>query len=254
MMRPRPLALSALFAQLALSELAMAQGVDEFGYYGASRGPEAYASPQSFALELRFGPYRPEIDDEFQGARPYSDTFGQDRRVLVGLEFDWQFLQLQRVGSLGVGVGLGYTRMTAGMRRTDAPDLRAEQDTALNILPAWTVAVARFDMLAHHTVIPLAFFGKIGPSAALWWVRDGNGFAKDSTGTTGKGRSDGFMLAGGAMLSLDIFDGSSARTLDASTGVNHSYLFAEWTLLDLGTSQQMLVGDSTWNAGLAMEF
>ena len=38
-------------------------------------------------------------------------------------------------------------------------------------------------------------------------------------------------------------------------GVNHSYLFAEFTRADVGTSgTQLQLSSTTWNAGLAFEF
>src|SRR5512133_2715835 len=100
-MNARILALGITAGISSLVSTAVAQEVDELGYYGQAHGPDAFASPQSFALELRFGPYRPKIDEEFDGQSPYADTFGKDHRVMLGMEFDWQALQLERIGSLG---------------------------------------------------------------------------------------------------------------------------------------------------------
>src|SRR5690606_24899070 len=61
---------------LALATLgagtARAQGVDEFGAYGDT----SPASDQYLALEVRFGPYLPNVDDEFSDAAPFEETFG----------------------------------------------------------------------------------------------------------------------------------------------------------------------------------
>ena len=62
------------------------------------------ASPQHFALELRFGPYKPDIDSEFDGRprrTPYKDFFGSNRRLMTQIEFDYQIIR--HVGSLGSG-------------------------------------------------------------------------------------------------------------------------------------------------------
>lgn len=235
-----------------LAAPARAQGVDEFGSYGADQNAEGYASPQNFALEFRFSPYRPEIDSEFGGATPYETTFGSDRRLMIGMEFDWQALRLERIASIGPAIGMGYTRMSAGMVIPNSGGDRASQATSLNIMPWWAILVGRLDVLARQTVVPLAFYGKVGPAIGLWWVRDGSGTASVD-GSTGKGRSDGFFYGAGLMLELDRLDDASARALDSGIGVNHSYLFAEWSVLDLGMSSQMLVGDSTWTIGLALE-
>ena len=64
-----------------------------------------YRSPQRFAFELTFGPYRPDIDSEFNGARtPYKDYFGSGQDLLTRIELDYQFWH--RYGSLAAGVGV----------------------------------------------------------------------------------------------------------------------------------------------------
>ena len=57
----------------------------------------------------------------------------------------------------------------------------------------------------------------------------------------------------GGMLLLDVLDRSSAVEMDTTTGVNNSYFFLEWYRSQLGTSDQMKVGTSTWMLGLALE-
>src|SRR6185436_11967112 len=53
-------------------------------------GRERYETPTSFAVELRFGPYYPEVDEEFEGkaGTPYKDVFGDSAQFYFGLEFD----------------------------------------------------------------------------------------------------------------------------------------------------------------------
>ena len=232
---------------------ALAQEVDEFGTYG---GAHSLESPQHFALELRLGPYRPRIDSEFDGRTPYRDVFGNKTRVMAALEFDWQAWRLDGVGSLGPGFGLGYTRMSAGALLTGESG-RADQKTTLNILPLWAAAVLRVDALARRTVVPLAFYAKTGLATGLWWSDSGNGTSRDAGGLIGKGRSDGWLLAGGLMLDTSFIEPSAARDLDNSSGVNHCYFFGEWMWLDLGAfspASSMRVGANTWLGGIAFEF
>jgi hypothetical protein len=247
----------AVVAGVALCTLcashAVAQEVDEFGAYG---GTQSLESPQHFALELRLGPYRPRIDSEFDGRTPYRDIFGNKTRVMGGLEFDWQALRLGGVGSLGPGFGLGYTRMSAGALLVGEAG-RAAQKTTLSILPLWAVAVLRIDALARRTVVPLALYAKAGLATGLWWTDGGNGTSRDSEGVVGKGRSDGWLLAGGLMLDTGFLEPSAARNLDNSSGVNHCYFFGEWMWLDLGAfspGDSMRVGANTWLGGIAFEF
>jgi hypothetical protein len=47
------------------------------------------------------------------------------------------------------------------------------------------------------------------------------------------------------------------RELDGDSGLNHMYLFAEYSHVDasgLGSSNRLHVGDTTWSAGLLLEF
>ena len=60
---------------------------------GTPASEHPYRSPQNFALELRFSPYKPQIDEEPGLANaPYHQTFGSMRRLLVQFELDWQVL------------------------------------------------------------------------------------------------------------------------------------------------------------------
>jgi hypothetical protein len=78
-------------------------------------------SPQHFALEIKFGPYVPSVDQTngLNGKTPFSDNFGDvsdpagaapSRGLLTLGEFDYQFFN--RFGSLGIGIGAGYYRRT----------------------------------------------------------------------------------------------------------------------------------------------
>jgi hypothetical protein len=63
-------------------------------------------------------------------------------------------------------------------------------------------------------------------------------------------------MALGGMLLLDPFEPDAAVELDATAGVNNSYVFLEWYVSDLdgfGSGDQMHVGTNTWVLGLALE-
>jgi len=233
----------------------MAQGVDEFGAYGGMERSGPTGSPQSYALELRFGPYPPDIDDEFAGATPFQDTFGKKKRYLIGLEFDWQVLRIPMLGSIGPGIGVGYTRYKADSFLAGTRAERSEEETTLTLLPAYAVAVARVDVLARETPVPLAAYGKLGLGYALWMVSDGNGVA-EYDGTKARGATYGWQFALGGMFLLDSLDQDSAIEMDNTTGVNNSYFFFEWynSTLDCFGGDCMHVGTSTWMLGLALEF
>jgi hypothetical protein len=80
-------------------------------------------SPQHFALEIKFSPYVPALDQTkglAAGQTPFSDLFGATtdpkgatpgRGLLSLVEFDYQFFH--RFGVLAVGVSGGYYRKSA---------------------------------------------------------------------------------------------------------------------------------------------
>lgn len=83
---------------------------------------QADESPQRFALEIKFGPYVPHIDDSpgLGGNTPFSDLFGDkdapkgalpSYSLLSQVEFDYQFFR--RFGTLGVGLSAGFFQKKA---------------------------------------------------------------------------------------------------------------------------------------------
>lgn len=244
-----PAALASLLTLAAPP--ALAQGVDEMGAYGGKEERGQYESEQNAAFELRFGPYRPLVDEGL-GAKPFERTFGDDNRYLFGFEVDWQILRIPMVGTLGPGVGWGYTRFKDEALLADGSG-RSAQATTLSIMPMYLVGVLRVDVLARNTVIPLVPYAKAGFGYALWWAGDGDGAAYNDNGDVGRGSSYGFQFALGGMLMLDFLDRDSAVQMDATTGVNNSYFFLEWYRADLGTNERMNVGTNTWMLGFAFE-
>ncbi len=248
---------AACAALMLAASTALAQGVDEFGPYGGA-GADAFESPQHFALELRFGPYRPRVDNSFNGsAAPYQDIFGSKKRYLVGLELDWQALRIPMVGTLGPGLGWGYTTASGQALLTDGCGGRAAQDTSLAVMPMYLVGVFRVDVLARRTPVPLVAYAKAGLGYALWWSNSGGNTSHAADGRVARDASYGYQFALGGMFLLDSIDRDAAREMDNATGVNNSYFFMEWyysSLDGFGSGKQMQVGANTWMLGLAFEF
>lgn len=214
------------------------------------REPRIIESSQKFAFELRFGPYRPRIDDPFPQQRPYENVFGSDTRIAFGLEFDWQMYRIPYVGTIGPGIGWGYTHMSAPARFTTG-ELSAE-DTDLAIMPMYGVAVLRVDEMARRTAVPLVGYGKAGLGYGIYWT--GN-----DVETQLQGRTWGTHFALGAMFLLDVIDNRSAVEIDNEWGINNSYFFLEWMVSNLddfkGSRDRsaMHIGTNTWMLGLAFE-
>jgi hypothetical protein len=230
--------------------------------------PHAYQTPKEWAIELRFGPYAPDVDSEFAGstgATPYKTVFGGKRHLMSQLELDWQFFQA--FGSLAAGVAIGYYNQSAkaftanatGGCVLDSKDacVRSGDTTTLRLIPVAALLVYRWDVAAYRWSIPLVPYAKLGLNYTFWQVNDGNGNVPYFRGGHGSGGTLGWQTAVGMSLMLDFLDPTAARTLDMETSVNHSYVFFEWNRVDatgLGLSNKLHVGDSRWVIGLMFEF
>ena len=79
------------------------------------------------AFEFRIGRYRPNVDNEFQTAAPYEQTFGNKSRYSIGFEVDWQALRIPYLGTLGPGFGFEYTKSSAQSFVASDPTLQLAQ-------------------------------------------------------------------------------------------------------------------------------
>ncbi len=222
-----------------------------------------YESPQRFALELRFTPYRPGVDSDpnLHGATPYASTFGKNRPLMLSVEFDWQALRIPYVGTFGPGVSAGIWSKSAKASIAQAPGGPSGDDTTLAVYPMSLLAVIRFDVFNRMWKIPLVPYGKFGVGYALWRASSPDGTAR-ATNDAGKviagaGHTVGFEYMAGLAFDLNCLDPQSALQLDNNLGVNHTYIFGEFTGLNLnGIAQKnpLRLGANTWTVGLAFEF
>ena len=216
-----------------------------------------YKSPQRFAFELTFGPYRPDIDGEFDGARtPYKDYFGSGQNLLTRVELDYQFWH--RYGSIAAGLGIGYFSVTGTAPIANMPGTASGDQSQLKVVPVSLSAVYRFDYFLQERGFPLVPFGKLGLDWAYWQNTDGNGNIADAgSGGHGRGGTLGWHVAGGIALVLDFLDPDASHDFDQDLGVNHTALTFEVYHADisgLGQANRLHVGDTNWTLGLLLEF
>lgn len=243
----------------------------------AERAP--IESPQRFALEVKMGPYLPEVDRNWGGPGfgPYAKIFGEtdDLGVTIGqpkasvygaLAFEWQITQ-KLAGPLGIGVQWSMARDKAFAPLAEPVEgeyVRSRADTVrFTVMPLALQAVYRFELLADKVRwVPLVPYVKAGVAYGFWWTKNGSGkiaVIKDGDQVVDRGRGGvwGYQLNLGMMLRLDFLDPGTARNFDRISGINHTYLVGEWQLTRLsnfGRKDSMNLGDSTWLLGLAMEF
>jgi hypothetical protein len=232
---------------------AQAQGVDEFGAYGKGRRGQQSESKQDAAVELRFGRYVPEVDSQL-GSTPFRTAFGNDTRFLFGFEADWQLIRIPHFGTIGPGFGWGLTKFGANAPFTDGSGI-SDTETRIWIMPMHLVGVVRADVIPRDFGVPFVPYAKLGFGYGLWWSSDGEKSAKVD-GVSGKGASYGLTYALGGMFLLDILDEDDAASADGLTGINNSYIFAEWyrpQLDGFGSDKVLDIGSSSWLVGIAME-
>lgn len=229
-------------------------------------------SPQRFAMEVKLGPYLPDVDRNYDGPfpGPYAEVFGKtdsDGRavgdpknaLMVAGAFEWQIVYL--AGPLGLGLQVAFMRDKADALIADPAGDNARSDAdsvTFSVLPLALQAVYRFEYLADRFKVPLVPYAKAGPAYAFWWSKDGDGkISENDAGEKGRGGVWGFQINAGGMLRLDFIERGTAKTLDRTTGINHTYIFGEYqySLIDnFGSGNAMSLGDSTWFGGLAIEF
>jgi hypothetical protein len=229
---------------------------------GIRADPHTYETPQNFALELRFGPYEPEVDSDpdLAGRTPYAASFGDKPRLMFGVELDWQALRIPHVGTLGPGVGISTTSATRPAYTQTG--LRSSEDMSFSVTPFTGLAVFRVDVFQRDAGVPLVPYAKAGFVYALWHASTTAGTSTftrpDGTVERGRGGTWGVQGALGLSFDLGTIDSHSARQLDQATGINHTYLFGEYMISKVdgvfGQSRPMHVGDSTWTVGLSFDF
>lgn len=226
-----------------------------------------YRSAQNFALELRFGPYSPAVDDEpglakdANGNGPFEAAFGGKSRFYVGLELDWQVLRIPYVGTIGPGLGVGLVTMSRDAMTKESVPRKSGDDYSFTIYPFYGAAVLRVDTFWREAGVPLVPYAKLGLGYGLWRASTSTGTSEvkvsDSEVRRGTGGTWGTHMAFGVGVPLDFLDRGAARNMDNATGINNTYLYGElyWMNLNgLFQDEAMYVGTKSWVLGLAFEF
>jgi fibronectin type III domain protein len=207
-------------------------------------------SPHWWNFELRFGPYRPDVDSEFSdrgsAKRPYAQTFGSSRHLMGGVEIDRQVLH--RGGTWAVGLGVGHYEVSAAALEANLTTRSGDQ-TSLRLIPVWASLVYRADILRERYHSPLVPYAKVGLDCSFWKTSDTSEPSTD-------GKTFGWHAAAGLSFDLSILDPEDAHAMDRDSGVNQTALFFEFThdsLDGFGSGSVLHVGDTTWLAGLMVE-
>lgn len=209
-------------------------------------------SPRSGSVELRLGGYRPQLGGEDGLSEdPFAKVFGGSNMLLFEAEVQRFFYQ--GIGSAGVSVSLGYAEKYAAALLPGGG--KSAERTGFHVLPIHLRGVYRFDYPAFRWGIPLVPYIKPGLIYMPWWVTKG-GEIETVNGVEGRGGKFGWEVAGGVSFLLDVLEPRLARDFDTDVGVNHSYLFVEYTYAKVNNfgGEGFNLSDSYWMFGLALDY
>jgi len=216
-------------------------------------------SERDMMLELKFGPYRPNVDSEFKSGSPCEKAFGSGSMFMSKLEFDYEFFK--RHGTLAVGGTFGYAHDTGHGVTKEGKE--ASDETAFHVIPLTLDLIYRWDYLAQAHGVPLVPNVKAGFDYYIWWITNGVGhvpqYKDPNTGKVSQGRGGTFggHVTLGLSFLLDWLAPDMAQTFDTDVGVNNTFIFAEYTfswINDFGVRKRMDLGSRTFLAGIAFEF
>jgi len=203
-------------------------------------------------IEVKLGPYLPEIDSEkgLQG-HPWADTFGGSA-LLGELEFDHYFWQ--KYGAAGAGVSLGYAEKYGEALAPDGSVTGVR--TNFKSIPIRVLGLYRLDYFALNSGIPLVPYLKAGFVYNPWYSGKGTAAVDYPEGVRAAGSRWGLELAVGLAFQMDILEPRLAHDFYSDLGVAHTYLFADFTdawVDDLG-SPGLDLSSKHWMFGLSFEY
>ncbi len=225
----------ALLACVALACLwstsALAQSDDDL--VPATRN---FNSPERLILELRVGPYQPDMG----GNAAFDRLFAEDDGLLLALELDVIAFRLDDILYASAAAQLGWAKYKGYALDVDGAPTREE--SSLEIVPLSALAVLRLDAFARQLGIPFIVTGKVGYTWMSWSTETGGA-------DNAAGWSLGLAYAAQLALDLDSLDQGAARIMDEEWGINHSFLFLE--VHGFAPNDDSLpLGAMTWAMGL----
>ena len=207
-------------------------------------------SPRRGSLEVRFGSYRPQLDSGQEGA-PFSTVFGNGGLLLGELEFHRFFYQ--GFGTAGLSLGVGYAEKY-GYAQLEGGGQSVER-SGFHVVPLHVRGVYRLDYPAFQWGVPLVPYVKPGLVYVPWWISKGGEIEKTAT-AKGQGGKLGWDVTLGVSFLLDVLEPRLARDFDSDLGINHSYLFAEYTYSKVNNfgGAGFNFSDTYWMFGLALDY
>jgi hypothetical protein len=226
----------AVFASLVAACIALSFGASQAAAQHdetLEEPPRNFGSTERLTLELRIGPYQPDLDS-------FDSFFSDDDGLMLGLELDVIAFRLEDILYLSGGGIVGWADYEGVA--VDDEGVRTSEATELELIPLSLLGVLRIDALPRMLGVPIIITGKLGYTWMHWSTDTGGADAAS-------GWSLGYQWAGQVALDLDSFDLAAARVMDEEWGINHSFVFLEiFGFEPMGDSLDL--GGTSWTAGL----
>lgn len=223
-------------------------------------------------LEIRYAPYRPDIDSQFdlpagcEDQGPYTRFYGggDDGLLLLGYEGHL----MQKYGTLSAGGDVGFFRVSGkaqaglpcrptggGVAASGATSEADSDESSLIIVPLQAQLTYRLTIWEDE--IPVVPVIRAGLDYYMWRMGStGDDAAKFEAGQEATGGTWGWHYVLGLHLLLDFFSQSMAADFDRDAGVNSTYLTVEYMhaqVDDFGSKKSIRLGDSTLVFGLGFD-
>jgi len=254
--------------------------VDDLSDDGPARFVTEHGRPR-LGVNLKFGPYAPNIDSDPAANHQYSAFFGPTNRLVSSgnkLRIDGQLdiYFLRQVGLLGVSGGFGYWQANAPTKKClidnqpqeDCGDLshpfpgevitKGVGSTQFTIFPMNLSLVYKFDFFNEHYKVPLVPFVYAGLDVYFWTIQgSGRTAVRRDLNTKGSGATYGYHVNPGLAIGLDWIDPSSARRAFETVGMDGVYLTFEWIFNRINykfKKPSWDLSDSNFQLGLSVNF
>ena len=223
-------------------------------------------------IELKFGPYYPDIDKDVSDGSPFRDIHGGKNMFMTKVDIDKFFFY--PLGQLGVTGSIGYSTRSSNALKQDengmATGEKSTDSTGFRIVPASIGVVYRFTALDEHLGIPLVPYGKAALAYAAWWAtapdgniaraaNDGMCDVSDPSCSTSRARGGTLGFAGtvGIAIRAERIDQDARMSLQNELGIEHAGFFVELAYAKIdgfGKSTKLNLSDITWFGGINFEF
>jgi uncharacterized protein (TIGR03382 family) len=199
----------------------------------ASAAPEKDLTPQHGNFELRYGPVMP--------TDPHIQDVYTNKKTILQLEMGPQLFHV-----LELDFGAGFFQTLA--YTLDSGGGQSSERTMLTYVPLTVDLTGRLQLLDEQVLVPHARIGL----DEVWWREDWDVSTGGKTGL--KGEKRGWHYGFGGALLLDTFAKARASQLETASGINDTYLIAEWRHTNVGQREGLDLSGNMVTVGLKLDF